>query len=309
LSHDALLDEQSPVVPSTVSHWSGRLAPALRGSVSLAAGSAASFFVGLALVPLTIGYLGSARFGAWMTIAAVAALMEPLDLGLGSALVTLLAKASGRGDRVRGAQFFRAALTWSSMMGLAVFAVVIVGAPHVHWAALFHIDGAVAGDAQPLVLVFGCAFAIGLPLTVIDRALIGLRRTGWLGIRMLVGHSLSLVMVSLGAALHSSVVVLAALALSGPLLAQAVSAMVLVRRTPWLVARGPRDDAALPTLIRSGGLFFTLQLASAVAFTSDQVVIARVLDAESVRVSRRLRSYRQPSRSPRCCAAARSCAR
>jgi O-antigen/teichoic acid export membrane protein len=88
--------------------------------------------------------------------------------------------------------------------------------------------------------------------------------------------------VAVAAAAHSSVVLLAALALSGPLISQAVSAIVLVRRAPWLVARGPRDAVALPTLFRSGGLFFTLQLASAVAFTSDQVVIARVLDADSV---------------------------
>ena len=100
----------TPPVATVSSRGNQRLAPAVRGSIALGAGSAASFFVGLALVPLTIGYLGSARFGAWMTVAAAAALLEPLDLGLGSALVTLLAKATGKGDASRGAQFFRVAL-------------------------------------------------------------------------------------------------------------------------------------------------------------------------------------------------------
>lgn len=52
----------------------------------------------LVTVPLTLGYLGSERFGIWMTIASISALMSFIDLGIGNSLIRRIASAHAAHD-------------------------------------------------------------------------------------------------------------------------------------------------------------------------------------------------------------------
>ena len=50
-------------------------------------------------VPLVIGYLGSERYGMWITMSSLVAALGPLDLGIGLGLLTVVSDAHGRDDR------------------------------------------------------------------------------------------------------------------------------------------------------------------------------------------------------------------
>lgn len=56
---------------------------------------AASFIA----VPLVLGYLGDERYGMWLTISSLIAVLGPLDLGIGYGLMQTVSEASGRDDR------------------------------------------------------------------------------------------------------------------------------------------------------------------------------------------------------------------
>ncbi|HEX3524994.1 MAG TPA: hypothetical protein VHT52_23270 [Stellaceae bacterium] len=59
----------------------------------------------LVTVPLAIRYLGGERYGLWMTITSLIAMIGFLDLGIGNALIGAIAEAQARNDReqARGA--------------------------------------------------------------------------------------------------------------------------------------------------------------------------------------------------------------
>src|SRR6516225_8522455 len=63
---------------------------------AVASGAAKGMAVLTALitVPLTVGYLGMERYGLWMTISSVIAMLAFADLGLGNGLMNVLSEAN-----------------------------------------------------------------------------------------------------------------------------------------------------------------------------------------------------------------------
>jgi hypothetical protein len=60
---------------------------------------ALNIFISFLSVPLTIHYLGSERYGVWLTISSLLTWMALTDFGLsGNALVNVLAESSGNDD-------------------------------------------------------------------------------------------------------------------------------------------------------------------------------------------------------------------
>ena len=61
-------------------------------------GRGVTVILSLATVPLALGYLGPERFGIWLTISSVIALLALTDLGIGNGLLNAVTQAMARGD-------------------------------------------------------------------------------------------------------------------------------------------------------------------------------------------------------------------
>jgi O-antigen/teichoic acid export membrane protein len=116
-------------------------------------------------VPLTVHYLGSERYGVWLTISSLLTWMAMTDFGLaGNALVNLVSEANGRDDRELArehtASAFWALIALSSLIGLAFLS----GFHWIPWRSVFRVSEAISTDELKLTcgLVF-VMFVIGLP--------------------------------------------------------------------------------------------------------------------------------------------------
>ncbi|MEA2542681.1 MAG: hypothetical protein QOH35_4047 [Acidobacteriaceae bacterium] len=120
--------------PSRFASWKCYLSPArLRGALTQSSSNrgferyrrvgitASSSFVAKALnilisflsVPLTIRYLGSERYGVWLTISSLLTWMALTDFGLsGNALINVLAESSGNDD-VETARQYASSAFWA----------------------------------------------------------------------------------------------------------------------------------------------------------------------------------------------------
>ena len=81
-----------------------------------------------ATVPLTLHYLGDERFGLWMTISSLSALLAFADFGLGNGLLNAVAEASGRDDP---AAIRRLVASAAAMLGTVALALLLVLRPYV----------------------------------------------------------------------------------------------------------------------------------------------------------------------------------
>ncbi len=255
---------------------------ARRASLAMAVGSAASFIVGMATVPLTIGYLGTARFGLFATMMAGAALLEPLDFGVGSALVTLIGAAHAHDDNERTAGLAAAALRLLIGVAAVIAVTVVVCRNLVPWAAILD-SRSFGGSAAACVVVLVVATAIEMPLSLVDRVNLGVQRGDRVGYATAIGWILSLAFVAVAAFYRADVAILTGAYLGGPLFARLASSTLLLCRWCPEMRRNRRYDPALGRLlVRTGSLFFVLQLAVAVAYTSDQFVVANVIGINAV---------------------------
>lgn len=235
-------------------------------------------------VPLTLGYLGAERFGVWMTLSALIALLGFSDLGLGNSLLNSVAHAAGRDDR----DGIRAYATNGMVMLVAIAAALgtmfAIGFGHLPWAEIFNVRSEVATDeVGPAAAALILCFLLGLPASAFGQIRLGLQQgyvnalfigggnvLGLIGVLLAIRMGLGLPWLVLGMA-------------GGPVVAMMLNGVLLLTSTPWAKPRRADIDLARSrSLLRVGLLFLFLQLAFAVAFTSDSIILAILIGPAAV---------------------------
>lgn len=257
------------------------------GLTALASGIAKfiSILAGLITIPLTLGYLGTERYGLWMTISSVMLIMGFADLGMGNGLMNAISEAHGNDDR-------QAALNYVSsgffmLLGVAVLIVLafILVYPFVSWPIVFNIQSKLAiGEAGPAIATFAVIFAINLPLGVVQRIQMGYQEGYQTNIYQCLGSIFALIAVLVVIYVKGGLAWLVLALAGGPAVASIINWIILFRfQHPWLRPKwGSATSVAAKKILHTGILFFVLQLAMAFAFASDNLVAAHILGPEAV---------------------------
>ena len=254
-------------------------------SVTAAIAKGISVFVLLVSIPLTLGYLGPERFGLWMAIVATIAMLGFADFGLGNGMMNAVAHASGNGADENVRRIVSNGILMLSLIGVAVAALFATVYSSITWSALFNVSTSLAAsEAGPVVLVLVACFAANLPVGATQKVQLGLQRGYWASGWEAVGSLMSL--AGIIAAIHLQAgLQWIALAMAGiPVIFRALNTLVFFGwQKPSLRPMWNRFDFSMVRrLLRTGALFFMLQLAMLVAFQSDYIIIAKLLGAESV---------------------------
>ncbi|MGC2403792.1 MAG: hypothetical protein WA510_28625, partial [Acidobacteriaceae bacterium] len=119
-------------------------------------------------IPLTIHYLGSERYGVWLTISSLLMWMALTDFGLsGNALINALAEASGKDDREAAREYVSSAFWALSCIALICGAVAAISFPWISWRAVFHVSASTSAHELNLACAMALAiFILGFPLSL-----------------------------------------------------------------------------------------------------------------------------------------------
>ena len=236
-------------------------------------------------VPLTVHYLGHERYGLWMTISAVVAMLGFVDLGLGNGLLNGISEANGREDRDLARRYVSSTLLMLCAVGLIIAICFAAAYPVIDWPKLFSVTSTVAcAEVGPAVAVFIGCFVVGLPLSIVGRVQLGYQEGFSNALWTAAGNLLALAGVFLAIQLRAGLPWLV-LAMSGaPSFVVLLNAVALfVGRFCWLLPRlrFASGGAALH-LFRAGLPFLVLQVAIVLAFASDNLIIAKIIGPEAV---------------------------
>ena len=254
-------------------------------SVTAAGAKVAAALSMLISVPLTLNYLGAERFGMWMAISAVIAMLGFADLGLSNGVLNSVAQASGEDSDRKIKRIVSNGIFVLAIIGGAVLLLFLAIYPHVPWASFFNVSSAqAASEVAPVVLALVVCFAATLPLGTTQKVQLGLQRgylaNIWETLGSLLGLAAILVAIHREAGLQWI-----ALSMAGvPVLFRAVNTLVFFGYQKRSLRPGLLDInlEIIRRLMRTGLLFFVLQLAVIVGFQSDNIVIARILGADAV---------------------------
>lgn len=262
-----------------------RIARVVQAVLSGLAGRFVGVVVSFVSVPLTITYLGAERYGMWVTISSLLAWLQLADLGLANSLTNAIAEANGedRPDLARRS----IATAFAVMTGIALFlgAIVAIVYPFINWAALFNVHTPAAqAEAGPTIIIGAAVFLGSFPLSLVGRIYTAYQEGSIANYWAAAANALSLISVVLVTQLHGNLVVLV-FAFSGTqLLVSGVSVIWLFTwhkpelRLQWRDVR----LASSKKLLKTGWMFFVVQIAWLLIFQTDNLIIAHFAGADQV---------------------------
>ena len=234
-------------------------------------------------VGLTIPYLGQERFGVWVTITSLTAMLALLDFGMGNALINRVANASADPDKTVLVRTASGGLVVLAILGLLVGAALIGLAAVLPWDAIVKLrDVANLAETRQAAIIFAALFGCNIAATAVRSIFIGLQRAYEAHIAMALGYIAAMVAVWLGARAEADVPTLLLLTFGVQLLSAAGLVVLAAHRKllAWPGARAIRTEAS--GLVRVGSLFLILQIGTMIGWGGDSLMIAHVLGAGDV---------------------------
>lgn len=241
----------------------------------------AASFVG---VPIALAALGETRYGVWLTISSLTALLTFSNLGVGNSLVNAIARANADDDSQAAARAISSGLLVLGAIAAGLILVSVVAYLIVPWSSVFNVrDVSLSNEARLASLTALVLYAVSIPGATVDAVRLGYQRAYITHAFAIVSSILSVGALVIVAAVHP-IIPLFVIALVGPTVAlQFVNWAMLVRSLPGLRPRRAFVDRAVASdLLRVGALFLVLQLSTAVAFESNNLILAQVLGPTAV---------------------------
>jgi O-antigen/teichoic acid export membrane protein len=133
-----------------------------------------SIFTTLISVPLTINYLGTERYGLWMTISSVIGMLGFADLGMGNGLLNAISEANGKDDRQSARMYVSS--TFFMLLAIAVLMLTAFALMYgfIPWQRVFNVTSDLAvQESGPTMAILVGSFATSMPLGVAQRVRMG----------------------------------------------------------------------------------------------------------------------------------------
>jgi len=236
-------------------------------------------------VPITLSYLGNERYGLWMTITSVVIFLGFADLGIGNVILNLVAEANGKDDLESARVSISNAIFMLTGLAIVLSLAFMLVYASVDWPAFFNVSSTTAkNETGPAMAVFVACFLVNLPLSIIPRIQTGYQEgyfgSLWQAVSNLLGLGALIITVQLKAGLPWLVLVIAGFPVFGNLL-NGISLFGFQR--PSLFPKW-QDLRFLVSkqIIQVGLLFLILQITSAIIYSSDNIIIAKILGPEAV---------------------------
>ncbi len=232
----------------------------------------------------TISYLGTERFGIWMTIASFASMLTFLDLGVGNALVNHIAENAARDKPIELEKSISGGLGFLGLIGVAVTVLLLLLAAFLPWAAVIKVaDPQLVLETRRSAMLFALLFGFYLFTSGIQRVFGGLQRAFEGHFAAAISSLLAIMALWIAARSKADVTILLAATLGIQSLAGFPLLLLLFLRKQINI-REIRASTRIEgsKLLRAGGLFLVLQIGTMIGWGADSLIISSTLGATSV---------------------------
>jgi O-antigen/teichoic acid export membrane protein len=256
-----------------------------------------AFVTALVSVPLTIHYLGTERYAAWVLLNSLLVWINLAEFGLGNGMVNAVSSAVANEQR-EDAQRFVASTFWM-LVAIAGVAGVGVGLvwPWLNWNVLFGVRSAdVATELDVAIIAALGIFFVSLPLSAFAKVLCALQEARLANLWGGAGNLCSFLGL-LAVTYWKGSLVWLVLGYSGSLLLVNLlgTLWLFFRHAPWLKPKLRRAEwKSAWELLGGGSKFFVINIASLLILETDYFIVAHYLDPHAVTqysVTWRLFSY------------------
>jgi O-antigen/teichoic acid export membrane protein len=240
---------------------------------------------GLVSIPLTAHYLGTERFGMWLTLSSFLTWVSLADLGLANSLTNALATADGKDNQKQA----REMLSSTIYLMLAVIIVIVlcltISYPLIPWAKIFNVKSVTAiSEVEQAVLVSLVIFVLRLPLSIPKRIYDAYQDGYIYQFYSIVGSLLSFIALVVAIQHQEGLPLLIASYFGVTLLGDLLAATYLFTwQKPWLVPKpGDFRWENANWLMKTGMLMWISQISAIIIFQTDLIIVAQLFGASEV---------------------------
>ncbi|GAB4039721.1 lipopolysaccharide biosynthesis protein [Spirosoma jeollabukense] len=239
-----------------------------------------SILISLSLVPLTINYVTPAQYGIWLTISSIIGWLNFFDIGLGNGLRNNLAYSLATGKIDEAKSYISTTYVALAVVSSLLFCLLFIINPFVNWHLVLNIPVNELTNIQAITLiVIGC-FCIQFVVQTITIVLTATHQSAKASLISLLSQFVVLIIIFILSRHQTGSLLTLVTVLAGvPLLTLLVATIYLYRHSLNYIAPTLKkvDLKMAKGLLKTGGVFFAIQIGALVLFQTDNIIITQVL--------------------------------
>lgn len=231
-------------------------------------------------VPLTLTYLGNERYGLWMSLSSVLALMGFADFGLGNSLLNAISKSKGRSSIVEAQVAVSSTFFLLLVISLCFLVLLFFSYPFLDVSSLLKLTTPIAVDeANATFMVIFVAVLMNMPLGIIQRIYEGYQEGFTYQIFLLIGTIVGFLFLVFLIHQKAGLPLLVLSYSMGNVIASIIGAVHLFcfKRKTLVPKLRLFDFTVGKAAVRTGGIFLLLQAFSFLNLSSDNIIIAHTV--------------------------------
>lgn len=239
--------------------------------------------VGLLVVPMTLGYINSEKYGIWVTASSLVGWLQNMNFGMGFGMQNKVTEALAKNDRTLAKVYVTVVYKYTLLIGAAILAVCFPIIYLVDLNGLFNSKLPV-NDLRGITVVTFVSFCLYFIASNLNPLLTAVKQTSltkFLGLMTNIAIVIVLYIVKLFS--HDNIF-FAAIALSGPLpVIYIVATLLFFKKNLDLSPNfSLSTQKHFKEVITVGGKFLIMQLTSLIMFFTGSLIITQYLGPKEV---------------------------
>jgi len=244
-----------------------------------------SIGISLLLVPLTINYVNSSRYGIWLTLSSIVAWLSFFDIGLSQGLRNKFAEARAKNDDSVAQVYVSTTYALLGIIFSVIWILFMLSNHFLNWSAILNVADSMESEVSILAIIVFTYFCLSFVLKIITTVLLADQQPAKSSLMDLLGQIISLLIISiLVKTTEGSLLRLGSALCVSPLLVL-LSANLFFFSGPYKKYRpvfGKVNFKYAKDLFNLGLIFFIIQLAAIIQFQTANIIIARNFGTEEV---------------------------
>lgn len=244
-----------------------------------------SIGISLLLVPLTINYVNSSRYGIWLTLSSIVAWLSFFDIGLTQGLRNRFAEAKAKNDDSIAQVYVSTTYAFLAIIFAVIWILFLVVNNYLNWSKILNVPVEMQSEISLLALIVFTYFCLSFVLKIVTTIMLADQRPAKSSLIDLLGQFISLLFILvLVKTTQGSLINLGISLCVSPLLVL-IGANFLVFRGIYKKYRPTISKVQFSyarDLFNLGIVFFLIQFAAIIQFQTANIIIARNFGTEEV---------------------------
>ena len=239
-----------------------------------------SIAINLALIPLTLSFLGEYKYGIWITLFTFLSMIQISDIGIGNGLRNKFSEAIAKNDFFTAQQYVSTGYIIMSVITLILIVLFIIPWLFIDWSYFFNVEDSLAGDITFLVGITFILTAIQFSLKLITTLLTASHKPALSSAIFAISNTFILLLfIGFKSKINDNIVAIGIIYSVVPLVILLVSSIIFFNSKLKNVR--PKlsmfDKEKVKDLFNLGIHFFVIQIAVLVIFQTDSLIISHTL--------------------------------